>query len=258
MSPGSTRVTTRFSNGLAGSTPLIGNGRAYVKAPYSLYSGVFSVFIPGNDALRFSLDASVFPTQFPAKTRLEWDVTPGSWGGINGYQHIDYGNYDDSPTTLTPKQTKNITSMMVDCNWTFPGVNQSGLLCECWLTPASHASGPVSNTAVFEVGFFPKCSPGSQAYAAGAIPVGSFVDVNGVTWNVGQEVSGVGAFPYFVATRNSYAEHQGVLDFKSYFAFLQTQGKITGNEWFNGVAFGPELYIGSGVVTVDTFATTYA
>jgi hypothetical protein len=70
-----------------------------------------------------------FPSTFPDGTILTWEVTPDpDWGGINGYLHVSYGNYDDSPGQITPRQVKAITDLAVTVDWTFEGDRSSGLL----------------------------------------------------------------------------------------------------------------------------------
>lgn len=249
-------VASQVTSAKVGSIIKSGNSQSYSKAPaWSAFLGMFGVFIPQNDHLVFTCSMQVFPAVFPALTIINWDVTPDpDWGEINGYLHADYGNYEDSPGTITPRQLKNITAMSMDADWTFTGSNLSGLLCECWPTTTSRPSGSLTDK-VAEVGFLPKCSPSSQAFAAGlpAVGSGSFVDSFGVTWNVGLDNSQ--AQPYYVATRVGYVDHHGPMDFKAYFAFLQASGKLTGNEYFNGVGFGVEPLSGAGSLTINTLPT---
>lgn len=253
-------AATRISDDPAGSLHKTGNFQSYVKGAFSAWMGMWGVFVPANESMTFTIDMRVSPTLFPATTKLAWSVTPDpDYGGINGFLHVDWGNYDDSAGSITPRQAHSITALSASVDWTFAGSNLTGLLCECYLTTASHATGGLTDK-VCEVGFLPKCSPSSQSFAAGlpAVGTGSFVDGNGVTWNVGQALDGSGTFPYYVATRVGYVDHPGALDFKAYFAFLQASGKITGNEWFNGLGFGPEPLSGASTLTINSFTPTYS
>lgn len=256
-------VVSQVSNAVAGSTVVVGNAGTYVSSPYQAYSGMWGTGIGTNSNLVYSLKLGVVPGSFPAKTTWEWSTEPDPrYQGVEGYLALAYGNYDGSSVSITPKQVKNITAMSLNVNWTYTGSNASGLLSECYLTTTSHATGAVSGAdPVCEVGFFPHNSPNSQSFAAGLTTVGtgSFTDINSVVWNVGQTVSGIGSIPYFVATRPSYVDFQGVLDFKSYFTFLTTSGKITGNEYFNGVAFGGEPFgRGASQLTINSLTPTYS
>jgi hypothetical protein len=58
-----------------------------------------------------------------------------------------------------------------------------------------------------------------------------------VTWNVRATPA---ATSRTVAYRPGYADFRGTLRFDDLFAFLRVAKKITGDEWFNGVAFGVE------------------
>lgn len=240
-----------------GSTRIIGNAQSYfVASPYQAYTGMWGVFVTLDSGLISSSDMLIYTATFPANTTINWSVVPDSrWGGVSGYLTVSYGNYDGSAGVITPKQAKNIVTLQPNVNWTFPSGNASGLLCECWLTTTSHASGSLTDQ-VFEIGFLPRCSTASQTFAAGltAVGTGSFTDINGVVWNVG---NAGGTPPYIVATRPSYVDFVGALDFKSYFTFLTTSGVITGNEYFNGLAFGVEPYTGTGSLTINSFTTTY-
>lgn len=248
-----------------GSTRLIGNFQSYSASLYQAYLGMWSEFLPTIDQPVLAVsDLLVYSATFPAQTTISWDVTPSSsWGGVNGYLAVAYGNYDDSAGTITPKQVKNITTLQLNVNWTFSGTDtQSGLLSECWLTTTSHATGGTSPSdggdAVAEVGFLPKVSPSAQSYVAGLPSVGggSFTDSLGVTWNVKYDSSLTPT--YYIAYLPSYASHQGVFDFKSYFTFLTTSSKITGNEYFNGAAFGVEPKSGAGSLLISSYTPTYS
>jgi hypothetical protein len=235
-----------------------GNFQQYTKSPYSVWTGMWGAFLPQNDTLAFTVDMNVYPVVFPNKTQFNWSVIPDpDWTGINGYLHVDYGNYDDSPGTITPRRANAITDLTVNANWTFSGDAASGLLSECWLTTTSHASGSLTDKA-FEISFHPKASASTQSYLSGLpnVGAGSFTDSNGVLWNVKSDTGG--ATPFISAYRPSFVEHNGALCFDDYFAFLISAGAITGNEWFNGVAFGPEPKSGGASVTVNTFSVTYS
>lgn len=260
-------IASRVSDDPTGSIRKPGNFQAYSKAPsYMAWSGMWGVYL--TDLLVFTCAMVVQPTTFPAGTRFEWNVTPApDWGGINGYLALQYGNYDDSTSTLTPRQLKNITAMSMNVDWTFTGDNASGLLCECWLTATSHATGSITTGGadlLAEVGFMAKVSPHAQSYLEAGTPVGtgSFVS-GGVTWNVIYHADGTSGH-YYLAYRNGYVDHKGVLPFKDYFTFLvaagavNTAGAFTGNEWFNGLAFGTECDSGAGALTINTFTPTYS
>jgi hypothetical protein len=208
--------------------------------------------------MQFTCDALVYPDIFPARTKFTWDVTPDpDYGGINGYLAVAYGNYDYNAVSITSRQAYTITDLVLNVDWTFSGNAATGLLCECYLTTASHSSGPLDDK-LCEVGFLPKVSSGAQAWASGLPSLGSFVDSNGVTWQVRESMDASATFPYYVAYRSGFVDHKGAFVFDDYFAFLINLGKLTGNEWFNGVAFGPEPHYGAANVIINSLTPTYA
>lgn len=258
---GSTRIDRAYFNGTAIELPLRkrGNGGTFVKSPYQCYLGMWGIFIPSNDLMTFTCDLLAYPNTFPAGTTISWNVIPDpDWPGINGYLAISYGNYDDNAVTITSRQVYTITALEMSVDWTFTGSNATGLLCECWLTPSTAPSGQVSQVAVAEIGFLGKVSPHAQAFlnSLAVVGIGSFVDGHGVTWNVRYSPDGTSGH-YYLAYRNSFADHVGAFPFKDYFAFLIAAGRITGNEWFNGLAFGPECDSGSSSVTINSMTPTY-
>lgn len=231
-----------------------GNFQSYGISPYNAYTGMWGLY--RNKNLKATSSLLAFPGTFPDGTILTWDVTPDPrWGGVNGYLHVSYGNYDASPGTITPRQVNAIADLAVALDWTFEGNPASGLLSECYLTSAATPSGSLAPT--HEVGFLPKLSPAAIAYVKGLPAVGTFTDSYGVAWNVCQGASG-GGQPYLIAYRPGYVDFRGTLRFDDFFAFLTASGKTTGAEWFNGVAFGVEPQSGVGSLTVDKFAVTYA
>lgn len=232
------------------ATVLAGPSQTYLASPYSAWDGMWG----SNRAFTCSLN--IVPARFPAGTRFAWNIDPTNYAGlVNGYFFTAYGNYDDSPGSITPRQVKNITTLSATIGWTLTGDPSGGLLSELWLSPAAAATGPVSKT--YEVAFMPYLGSEVSAWVAGlsAVGSGSFVDGNGVTWNVAHTGGGQ---DYFVAYRPGYASFQGVLPFRDYLTFLQASGMITGNEWINGLAFGVEPRRGAATLTVDQFSVAYA
>lgn len=246
--------------GSAGSDLLIkpGNFKGYHPAgsPYAGWLGMFGVWTPNNESMVFTSDMQVHTNAFPNNTKFNWNITPDpDWSGINGYLHVSYGNYDDSAGSITPRQVKNITDLTATADWTYTGDSSSGLLCELWLSPSSAASGSVAKT--YEIGFMPRLSTEVSAWVA-TLPVvgsGSFTDKNGIVWNVRHTGD---AQDYFVAYRPGYVDFVGALPFRDYFNFLSAAGKITGNEWVNGLAFGVEPRHGTASLTINQFTVAYS
>ena len=258
--PTSAPAATTAGAHASGNPELVipGNFQSYAAGPYGAYTGMWGLYLPQNDDLSAKSSMRVVPARFPRNTLFSWDVTPDpDWDGVNGYLHLSYGNYDDSRGTITPRRVNDITDLTVNIDWTYTGDPASGLLSECWLTPVSTPSGKIDK--LYEVAFFPKVSGHASTYLASLplVGTGSFTDSSGVDWNVREGASDSGK-PYYIAYRPGYAEFRGALPYNNLFSFLVGAGKITGNEWFNGVAFGVEPYRGSASLAVGDFNISYS
>lgn len=237
-------------------TLILGNFRSYAPGgQWSAYTGMWGHYLPENANLQAESSLRVFPASFPNNTVISWDVTPDPhWGGVNGYLAISYGNYDGSPSTITPRQVKNIAELTVNTTWTYTGNASTGLLCEMWLASVAAPSGGFAKT--HEIAFFPKFSAGSRSWLDSLPQVGTGFTAKGVSWKVRIAGNPQGV-PYIIAYRADYADIQGAMPFKDFFIYLQNQGQITGNEWFNGVAFGPEPTSGVASLTINTMSVIY-
>lgn len=241
-----------------GSELIPGNFQTYGKNPYGAYTGMWGINNPQSPNIIATSSMRVTPDTFPDGTIFSWDVTPDpNWGGVNGFLHVSYGNYDASPGQIIPRQVKNITDLTVNTNWTYAGDSSTGLLCELWLSPAAAPSG--SFTKSFEIAFFPKFSPGSRIWLDSLPQVGAGFAAAGANWLVREAGSGGSeSIPYLIAYRSDYGDVQGAMPFSALFAYLTAAGKITGNEWFNGVAFGPEPQSGAASLTINNLSVSYA
>lgn len=228
-----------------------GNFQRYAAVPYAAWTGMWGHY--RTKQLQAESSVLAFPATFPDGTIFTWEVTPApDWGGVNGFLHVSYGNYDYSPGGITPRQVEAINELAVAIDWTMEGDPSSGLLAECWLTPKATPSGSLDKK--YEIGFLPRLSPAAVAWVKTLpkVGAGSFVDRFGVRWEVRQ--SGT----YFVAYLPDFSDFRGTLRFDDLLAFLVANKKITGAEWVNGVAFGVEPHRGSGSLTVEKFAVSYA
>ncbi len=232
-----------------------GNFLGYGIDPFHAYTGMWGHYVADN--LQAKSTMRVFPSKFPVSTVFTWDVTPGpDWGGVNGYLFTSYGNYDDSPNSIVPLQVDSIAELTIDIGWVFSGSEASGLLVECWLSSTAAPSGTVPRE--YEIGWFPKLSPNGRRWVETlpSVGSGSFSDTSSIEWFVVESLSATGE-PYFIAYRPGHADFQGKLEYHTYFAFLKASGKITGDVWHNGNAFGVEPLTGAGSLTITKFAPTY-
>lgn len=236
-------------------TLITGNFKAHVSTPWQAYTGMWGVWIPANDQMVATSSMRVYPS-FPAGTVFNWDVSQRDpdWTGVVGFLHMSHGNFDDSAGGFTPVRASATAGLTLTAQWSQTGDTSSGLLAECWLTTAAHPTGPMEDKT-HEVAFMPRVPAHAASWLATLPVVGSgFTDTNGAEWLVREAVSGAGAFPYLIAYRPGYADRQGALPFGDLLAYLISQGKITGQEWVNGLAFGVEPYAGAGSLTVSSIS----
>lgn len=235
-----------------------GESAGYSSGAFGAFTAMWGHSISGNESMVSSSSLRAFPASFPAGTVFDWSITPDAdYSGVNGFLHTSWGNYDNSPGVITPRQVNTLSAYSLDTGWVLSGSAATGVLAECYLSAAAAASGDYTKS--HEVGFFVHCAPGYVSYIQSlpAVGTGSFT-ANGVTWNVVQGSSSNGGFPYFIAFRPGYVDFTGVLPFREYLVFLLTSGKITGNEWVNGVAIGVEPYSGTGEFTLNRLVPVFA
>lgn len=253
MSAGVIAASRRRSSG--GPETINGNFQIYSKNPYGAYTGMWGMNNPEAPGLVATSSMVVDPATMPNGTTFNWNVTPSpSWGGINGYLYISYGNYDGSPGVITPRQVKDIGALTVNATWTQSGDLSSALLSEIWLAAESAASGAF--TKLFEIAFFPRFSVNSKSWIDSLSQVGTGFTSGGVSYKV-REAGNPQGVPYIIAYRSDYGDMQGGLPYKDFFTYLIAQGRITGNEWFNGVAYGVEPDHGIGSLTINTMSVDY-
>lgn len=223
---------------------------------WSAFEAMFGIYDPNNSNMSYSCQLGVRQDVWPNRTRFYWSVTPDGRQPekINGYFHLDYGNYDDSARSITPRKITDITQMTITADWTYTGDIYSGMLSECWLSSTARPTGPAQYAN--EIGYFSRCSPAVTSYVQSLPDLGTFTDASGTVWRVADASSGSNQ-PYYMAYRQGYADHHGPLHYKDYFTFLVSKGKLTGQEWFNGVAYGAEPTHGTSELTILSITATY-
>lgn len=215
-----------------------------------------TTFIEGRD---FNCSVQISPASFPNKSVIR-SMVPNvtSPAGLYGYLHVDIGNYDGSPivTPASPIQQKNITNFFTDIDWAYEGDGVSSFLHELYGSTTGHATGGLTDK-VWEVGAFPMCNPHAQSFVNTAVTaggMGNFTDPIGRVWKVGQATGTAG--PYYVFALSTFGNVQGRVYWKEMLAFLRTAGKITGNEYIQGVACGIEPDTGFDKLTLNSYTMT--
>lgn len=200
---------------------------------------------------------SVRSSAFPNGTTINWAWPSTPCAGVCGYMEVTYGNYDSGvpQTPVTSRQAKNITTLTEEFNLSTAGdTTQFNVLDEFYLTSTQGDA----NTKVIEIGWFLNASASAVSYFNSVTQLGTYTDAYGRVWKVAQDPTGGSAGNYVMQMlANGSPLLVGAIDKKAALAFLTSQGKITGNEWFNGMAIGIEPVSGTGSMQVARWTVVY-
>ncbi|QXT35537.1 hypothetical protein KV697_17705 [Sphingomonas sanguinis] len=220
----------------------------YKQGPYVAFAADWSV-TTGKLKLRRGVDYAdnmiINPRTFPAGTTMRWQWPGGKPpSGVYGYLHIAYGNYAGGAPVqpVPPVQIANMPDVKTDFAVTIDGdPTRYNLLSETFLTakPAQFA------TRGLEIGFLPNVSADGRSFFAGGEQLGEWRDPGGRTWKVAIR----GKYCMLIPDGPTFT--QGTLYFGAVIQWLIDQGRLTGQEWFNGLAIGVEPVGGRGSLRVD-------
>ena len=218
----------------------------YSKGSYGCYAYTYSA-AAGSKYASWSIN----PATFPNGCALNWYApVVGLGGGVWGYHHIDYGNYDFSPvqTPIASVQVNNLTTAQVTFDFTYAGSPTFTLLHEMWLSTSSHTTGAVSSDAVFEIGFFLHSPASVIAFHNSGTLIGTYTD-NGINYTVRSHTA---TALYITIVKSDNGDVlAGSINWLAAFDWLKTAGVIAGTEWVNGYGFGIEPNIGGGSGTIN-------
>lgn len=183
--------------------------------------------------------------QFPNGSLISWSFAsnspcpPPTGLQICGFGQESYGAYDgtDGPAVpVTAKQVKNISSFFCVDEFTRSGTDDGwDGIYDQFLTSVANGN---ASTQVDEIEIFLHSNSTSIAYVQSVTQIGTYTDANAVSWTVAVDTTG--AIPDILAMPSSEADFNGDFDIKAFFAYLSTKSRLTGNEWANGIAIGPE------------------
>ena len=219
------------------------DGQPYFQGSYSAYASPWSTFfdktlVHGTDYLD---TITVRPSTFPNGTLIEtrWPTTTPVKSGVWGYHAVSFGNYDGgkTPKAVTPRRVKDIRKLEQAFAFAYSGSTNFNLLSEFYLT--SRAGNAAAK--VIEIGYFLHTPPSSARYNRAATPLGAFTDSAGRGWMITQ------AKTYVMVTPTDARDiPRGRIDIRELLDLLVRKGVISGDEWFNGIAFGMEPTEGGG------------
>jgi hypothetical protein len=96
---------------------------------------------------------------------------------------------------------------------------------------------------VAEIGFLPRPARSAVEFANSGEQIGIFQDAEKRQWKVAVQGSPAGPYYMFMPAREVLS---ATVDFRAALDFLSGKGRLTGDEWFRGLAFGVEPISGSG------------
>lgn len=231
-----------------------GDRENYFNGPYIAFASDFSVSATGLP-LRHGLDYRdtiiIREATFPAGTEIHWrwPKTPVK-AGVYGYMHLAYGYYSGGvpQQPVAPIQVAALGQLKTRFD---VAVDASGgdfnVLSETFLTakPADVA------TKTLEVGFLTRVSQSGRRFFDQAEQLGTWTDPSGRVW----EVAIVGGYCMFIPLEGEM--NSGELDYAAAFRWLVAKGRLTGREWFNGLAIGIEPTEGGGSMSIRRWDVIY-
>ena len=242
-----------------GEAPVIlGDKDFYSKGSFIAYAGPWSTYFGAGTAMKHGVDfmdeIAVQPETFPSNVELtwHWPLTSPKHTGVYGYNALSYGSYDGGvpQVAITPRQVKEIGELSETFGFQMARpIGDFNVLTEFFLTKKSGGADKVA-----EIGFFLHAAKSAVPFADAGEQLGLFTDSTGRAWKVGVQPAPAGPYYMFIPVGDVLT---GTVDFKAGLDFLRSKGRLTGEEWFNGLAFGIEPISGSGSVRVQSLAVTY-
>ena len=233
---------------VAADEPLVlGDKEFFTKGSFIAYAAPWSTYEGANSGLKHGVDFSdvivVEKKAFPSNVEFawHWPLAAPKESGVYGYNAVSYGSYDGGvpETPVEPKQVKEIRTLTETFTYEMARpIGDFNVLTEFFLTKEKGGEEKVA-----EIGFFLRAAESAIAFANDGEKVGDFKDATGRIWKVSVQPAPAGPYFMFLPAADVL---QGTVDFKAGLDFLRSRGKLTGKEWFNGLAFGIEPIKGSG------------
>lgn len=229
----------------------------FYQGSYLAYASPWSTFV--DTAMKRGEDffdtITVNPETFPDGTVINsrWPTLRPMKTGVWGYHAVSFGRYDggDPPEKVEPKQVKAIEQLVQCFKFSYKNSPNFNLLNEFYLT-----SAPGDTKAkVIEIGFFLHLPPnGGFDELSAKTKITRFKDSSYRDWVITRGEKFVTIFP-----EDGRDVTEGTIDVREFLKVLIDNGVITGNEWFNGIAFGMEPTRGGGQteLTVERWKVFY-
>lgn len=234
----------------------------FSRGPYGAWTGMWQLYIDPTLGLQhaavegvdFESSIVLDPVSFPSNSLVQWRVPDHpSTSGVYGYLHLAFGNYEGgSPQTpVVPVRVAEIEELTLTLDFVFEGDAATGVLSDMWLT--SQASD--HEAKVFEVGILVRTSAAGERFVRGNRQLGRFTDPDRRSWVVAIKD---GAVPFITFMPADLDDVVRLVHWDDMLHHLVSEDIITGREWVNGLAVGPEPYTGAGAVLFRRFEVTLA
>jgi hypothetical protein len=251
-------IASISSVALADPPRVLADKEFYTKGSFIAFAAPWSTEVKGAPPFQRGVDyADEIAVQlgtFPADVELtwHWPLTPPKHTGVYGYTAISFGSYDGGvpETPIPPRQVKAIVTLSETFHFAMARpIGDFNVLNEFFLCGKSTGEPKVA-----EIGFFLRTSRSATVFADAGEQLGTFTDASGSAWKVAQQPGPQGPYYMFLPAGEVL---EGALDFKAALDFLGTKTRLTGEEWFTGLAFGVEPIAGSGSLHLQTLSVSY-
>jgi hypothetical protein len=225
----------------------VGSYGAY-SAPWSTYPGQKNDnLVSGRDFKNYIV---ISPAKFPDETTIISRWPENLTGGVLGYTHIYYGNYDGGrpAVPVAPKQVRDIVRFSERVDYDITGqTGKSTLLGEFYLTRAPNDE----DAKAYEIGILYQASDEARAFFQSSQSIGEFEDVQGRRWDVVDAGKNPAGATYIIFAPRAQRSVAGHIDRKAMLDFLVREKVIQDTLWVNGIGLGLESHGGASEVRIQ-------
>lgn len=223
-----------------------------------------------NTELSRTQTMQVSPSTFPDNTKFNWSWPADADDSVKSWNAIAYGDYlqTDIPAQIISSKISNIVTLTEDHTFTYSAPTESGNVALdffLFTTPDS-----TSGNMACEVEVYFHTPDSTKAFVDSLTSLGTYTsaaigDTPAITWNVGRQASNFYGTPYYLFYPADQSDQAAItFDVAAALAWLSTANPttgityLTGDEYYNGHAFGVETLKGSGYLLVSSLSVTYA
>lgn len=250
-------ATALSSQAFAESPIVLGDQKFYSKGSFIAYAAPWSTYSGAGKALKHGVDfldeITVRPETFPANVEFtwHWPLVAAKESGVYGYNAVSFGSYDGGvpQTPIKPCRVKELGTLVETFRFdSARPVGDFNVLTELFLRKDPEGE------KIAEIGFFLRAAQSAVEFVNAGQQLGTYTDASGRAWKVAVQPAPHGPYHMFLPEGEVL---EGAIDFKAALEFLRGKGRLTGDEWFTGLAFGIEPIMGSGSIRLKNLAVDY-